>query len=877
MDLDCAFVAAVLREGRESARRAIEKGVNIECLAGQGLAAWKFVLEYLAQYHEVPDPAAVEGKTGVLLDAPPPGPADFFADEILNRRLHGEIGKRLIAIDAHFQARDPQAAYAEYEEGLRMLRKLGIGAAKTIRLPSLGPEFLVYYDKLKAGERGILTPWPTINEATLGFWPEDFVLYVARLGVGKCLSAESEIVDPVTGTVRTIEEVYNASDRNHVVTWDRERVRPASITVKVDTGHKECFRFALGTGRSVEVTPEHPFLTAEGWRRADELQPGVSVAIPARMPFPTEPIVAPLEEVTALALLLAEESYSGNRTGFRSEDPRVLELAQGVAAQYGVDLRHRGGVDYDFVRRESSGPNHILELLRQHGMEGKKAVEKTIPDQVFRYGPDALAWFLTVFWMCDGCITDSGAEIVLGSERMLRQIQSLLLRFGVQSKVSPEPMQCDGGVRDAWRLRVLASGHETLLAVLGLWGSKRDNLEALVQRERHPNVGFPRVSEAFVDEIKVLVWSQAGRWSEGKLREVGERLDRSSPFMTRGLFDVNNTLLLGRFKVLCEVCGVEDKYRWLWASDLFWDTVEEISPVGVQKVYDLTVAPSSCFVANDILVHNTWALTIIADYVWTTQKKRVLFATTEMAQIKILQRWIAVHFKYPYGDLRKGRLSAFAEQLMRDKLEEMRHEEGLYIIGGEFDFRIETLEAAIEECEPDVVFIDGAYLLQVAGAGRFEKAANSFDELKRVAKRNHVPLVASTQFNREVKDKLGSAGPDKIALSDAAGWNADLIFGLVRTEDMKRDKRMIQLPLKFREGESDEIETWWDFDLMRFDELPRGAQAAAAGLGGVLGGAGGSGGVGSQGGASGASAPDPDPYGTGFLFGSDSDKDVVPF
>jgi replicative DNA helicase len=254
-----------------------------------------------------------------------------------------------------------------------------------------------------------------------------------------------------------------------------------------------------------------------------------------------------------------------------------------------------------------------------------------------------------------------------------------------------------------------------------------------------------------------------------------------------------------------------------------------------------------------------------------------------MSQLSIVRRWIAIHFKYPYNDLRKGLLSAFAEQKMRDSLANMAKEEGLYLIGGDFDFRIESLEAAIEECEPDVVFMDGAYLLKVKGEGRTEKAANSFDELKRVAKRNHVPLVASTQFNREVKgNKLTSADPSKIALSDAAGWNADLIFGLVRTDDMKRDRRMVQLPLKFREGEGDEIETHWDFDTMNFDELPKGATAAlvapgAAGGAGAQGGAQAGSGAGS-GAAGGGSTPDPDPYGTGLLFGDDDDtKNKVPF
>ena len=464
MSLDKFFVASVLKGGRDLVREAIDKGIDEDCLTGEGLTAWKFVLDYLKQYHDVPVPALIEGSTGVKLDDPPPAPSDYYIHEILNRRLHNAIGGQLSKIMAHFQASDPQAAYAQYEEGVRELRKLGIGSSKTISLPSLGPEFLEYYKKLKNGYRGILTPWPSVNEATLGFWPEDFVLYVARLGVGK-----------------------------------------------------------------------------------------------------------------------------------------------------------------------------------------------------------------------------------------------------------------------------------------------------------------------------------------------------------------------------------------------------------------------------------TWALIIIADHVWTVQKRRVLFVTTEMGREKIFQRWIAVHKKYPYNDLRRAQMSAFAEQKMEDWIDEVQNEGGLYVIGGDFDFRVESLEGAIEECEPDVVFVDGAYLLKVKGEGRVERAANSYDELKRTAKRNRIPLVASTQFNREVKgNKLTSFGPEKIALSDAAGWNADLIYGLVRTEDMKKDKRMIQLQLKFREGEGEEVETHWDFDTMNFDELPKGAAAAVVGPGGA-GGAGGPGGPpGGSGAGSGASTggstPDPDPYGTGSLFGDDDDtQSKVPF
>lgn len=879
MSLDKLFAASVLQGGKDIVRFALDHGIGDDYLMGDGLKVWKYVRDYWKQYQDVPTFDQVEGRTGVKLDPLDPGiPADYYALEVLNRKLHGAIGAQLAAVESLHAAMDVQGAYEEYESGLRELRKLGIATSKTVSLLALAPDFLDYYDKLKSGYRGIQTPWPTVNEATLGFWPEDFILYVARMGIGKCVTADSEIVDPSTGIPYTIATFYEREGLREVPTWDQTGVHSAPLTAKVDTGTKECLRFKLGTGRSIGVTPEHPFLTPEGWQRADALKSGMSVAVPARMPLPEEPISPPLEEVVALAILLAEGSYSGEHVGFSSEDPEIVRLAESVAEFYKVDLKYRSGVDYDFVRRERYGPNNVRTLLRSLGMDGKKAVEKTIPAPIFRLGPDALAWFLTIFWMCDGYVTDNGAEIVLGSERMLRQIQSLLLRFGVQSRVSEKPTKYNGTIREAWRLRVLASGYERLSMVLGLWGKKKDNLNALARRRRNPNVGSPHISEGFAQKLRNLAATRAGRWCGGALKEVGKKLGRSR-FETKHLFGANSTLLLTPFKAFCEVYGVEDEYRWLWDSDLFWDTVEEIAPIGEQKVYDLTVQPSECFVANDILVHNTWALTILANYAWAVEKKRVLFITTEMGREKILQRWVAVHFKYPYNELRKAQLSAFAEQNMRDKLQGMMTEEGLYIIGGDFDFRIESLEGAIDECEPDIVLVDGAYLLKVKGEGRVERAANSFDELKRTAKRCHIPLVASTQFNRQVKsNNLSSVGPEKIALSDAAGWNADLIYGLVRTDDMIKDKRMIQLQLKFREGEGEDIETHWDFDTMNFDELPQGAQAPLGppgGAGGATATGGGSGGSGGGSGPSGSSQPDP--FSSDPLFGGDDGKDPVPF
>ena len=171
MDLHKTFVSAVISGGIESFKKAQERGIVPEFLENPGRAAWEFVVEYYGKYKVLPSVEAIEGKTGVRLEAPPKEPADFYIEEVLNLRLHIQIGKKVEGVVEHLSGRRPQDAYEAYSAGLLDLRKEGIAVSKTISLPSLGLDLLDYYDKMKAGMRGVETPWPSVNDSTLGFWP----------------------------------------------------------------------------------------------------------------------------------------------------------------------------------------------------------------------------------------------------------------------------------------------------------------------------------------------------------------------------------------------------------------------------------------------------------------------------------------------------------------------------------------------------------------------------------------------------------------------------------------------------------------------------------------------------------------------------------
>ena len=241
-------------------------------------------------------------------------------------------------------------------------------------------------------------------------------------------------------------------------------------------------------------------------------------------------------------------------------------------------------------------------------------------------------------------------------------------------------------------------------------------------------------------------------------------------------------------------------------------------------------------------VGKTWVSLMVAGSAWeqkiitedgTERPCRVLYATTEMSKVRVAQRWFAIKFQFPYGDFRKAKLNQFQYDNFKKAVQDMLTAENFFIVGGDFDFSFEAFDAAIEEANPDIIVLDGAYLLKVPGANRMERAANAFDELKRLAKRRKKPIVVTMQFNREVKtNQPKTVAAESIAMTDVAGWTADLIYGLIQTEEMRASKRMVLKPLKVREGESDELELNWNFETMNFSELPKAAKPATGSGGG---------------------------------------------
>ena len=130
-----------------------------------------------------------------------------------------------------------------------------------------------------------------------------------------CLPASTRIVRADSGAEVTLGELMS-SGATDIPVWSLDeslRYRPRTMTSVFSNGRKEVFTLTLASGKTVQATANHPFLTYDGWRPLGQLAPGSRVAVPRHLPAPLETLAGWSDtDVAALASTgsLPDDVYS---------------------------------------------------------------------------------------------------------------------------------------------------------------------------------------------------------------------------------------------------------------------------------------------------------------------------------------------------------------------------------------------------------------------------------------------------------------------------------------------------------------------------------------------------------------------------------------
>jgi replicative DNA helicase len=120
-----------------------------------------------------------------------------------------------------------------------------------------------------------------------------------------CLTAATRILRADTGAEVSLGDLV-ASGRCGVPVWsldERLRLVPRTMTAAFPSGVREVFRVRLRSGREVEATANHPFLTCDGWVALRGLAAGARVGVLWRVPAPLAARELPEPGVARLARL----------------------------------------------------------------------------------------------------------------------------------------------------------------------------------------------------------------------------------------------------------------------------------------------------------------------------------------------------------------------------------------------------------------------------------------------------------------------------------------------------------------------------------------------------------------------------------------------
>ena len=211
----------------------------------------------------------------------------------------------------------------------------------------------------------------------------------------------------------------------------------------------------------------------------------------------------------------------------------------------------------------------------------------------------------------------------------------------------------------------------------------------------------------------------------------------------------------------------------------------------------------------------TWFELIQAVY-QAKQGYRVLLFTTEMSTKMMIRRIDALWCGISYTRFRNGQLTTEELRRYEKYLEEVEGNDEYSLIVEQAVGGVSHIGAKIDQHKPDIVFIDGAYLLEDEEKGEddWRAVVRVFRGLHRLALNKNIPIIASTQS----KDRKVTL--ETISFAKAISNDCDVVLAIEQDEQMKADKEIKVKFLKIREGAiPGNIVMEWDFDKMRYNTL----------------------------------------------------------
>ncbi len=312
------------------------------------------------------------------------------------------------------------------EERQKTYLEKGADATKTVGLPS---RFL------------------DVDKMIHGFSPSNLMILAARPAMGKCVTGDTLILDPKTGLLHPIKELVEKEEAtilSFTQKGDFEIRKPSAFLAD---GIKPTFVIKTASGKTIEATATHPFLTPLGWKAVKDLREGEKIASPRSLPYFGKAELAK-EEIKMAAFLIAQPSFLKGFSFSLGKKALSTDFYE-TAKAFSYEVEQRKEKAFLKEKKTTCTKEPFLSPIFSYYKK-----ERKLPPSFFELKKSLLALFLSRFFSAHLSLEVDFAQkkilLDLDNKPFLKQIQHLLLRFGILSLISLKALKM--GFRPQYQL-----------------------------------------------------------------------------------------------------------------------------------------------------------------------------------------------------------------------------------------------------------------------------------------------------------------------------------------------------------------------------------------------------------------------------------------
>lgn len=303
----------------------------------------------------------------------------------------------------------------------------------------------------------------------------------------------------------------------------------------------------------------------------------------------------------------------------------------------------------------------IRTYLQNLGVQQVLSAEKNVPWPIFRGTRESVRSFLRAFFDAEGSVGDGSVEVSSASEQVMKEIQILLLRFGIICTRSPKKVK--GYDHTYWRLVLCGDDLRAFRDHIGfLTPRKQEALNVAAEKPSNTNLDVVPYAREMVGALRqdLLMWATVrgpnGTRKGTGIKQFGVSFEKTLNHIRHGwrtkgqkrnpTYGFLREMLDVARKVGADQGPAYKAVETVVNNHFFYDPIEIIES-GEQPVMDLEVDhPRHSFVADGFVNHNTIQTIASLCFLWEKNKDLKAIVLTSKSAV---EQWGGEFEKFTTG------------------------------------------------------------------------------------------------------------------------------------------------------------------------------------------------------------------------------------